>query len=144
MAMIRLNEISDGAELSRLVALAGGQRKEDAARLYANGGCLYRESGFGGGEPFDFRPDSRWDDSNVIIYEVLKAGGKVVLEPSGASLAIPGYGFIATSYLMQGYRIAVGTPFDLCRCYVAWKLGDEFDPDEVLARLKAEVANAPE
>lgn len=143
MSKISINEISDGAELARLVALAGGARKHDAVRLYANGGCLYRENNIGGAEPFDFRPDCRWDDANVIIYEVLKAGGKVTLEPSGASLSIPFDGFITASYLLQGYRIGAGTPFDLCRCYVAWKLGDEFDPEEVLARVKAEAANEP-
>ncbi|AJG19050.1 phage protein NinX family protein [Cupriavidus basilensis] len=57
----------EGALLALWVAKAEGIEQPLGVKLYASGPCLYKETPWGGGEPFDFRPDSRWAHGGPII-----------------------------------------------------------------------------
>lgn len=65
-----------GADLALWVARLEGIEERDGVKLYASGGCLYRETQWGGGEPYDYRPDSRWSAGGPIIER-----DKIFLEP---------------------------------------------------------------
>lgn len=56
-----------GAQLALWVARAEGIEQALGVKLYASGPCLYKETPWGGGEPFDYRPDSRWAHGGPIL-----------------------------------------------------------------------------
>lgn len=56
-----------GAELALWVARANKTETPGNRPLYESGGCLYVESYYGGGEPFQYRPDNWWEHGGPII-----------------------------------------------------------------------------
>lgn len=63
---MKVNELS-GALLALWVARAEGIEERENVKLYASGPCLYKESGHGGGEPYEYRPDSRHAHGGPIL-----------------------------------------------------------------------------
>lgn len=56
-----------GALLALWVARAEGIEEKRGIKLYASGPCLYKETQWGGGEPFPYRPDCDWEHGGPII-----------------------------------------------------------------------------
>ncbi len=118
MSKIVVSELK-GSALALWAARANGQETRKNIKLFAEGTCLYRDLG-NGAKPYPFRPDSHFVDTASLIYEMMLAGA-IRLEATGAALSVPGWGSI-------GFE---GTPMEAAtRCYVAWKLGEEFEADE--------------
>lgn len=107
-----------GAELALWAARANGVEERNNIKLYAAGPCLYRDLGRGA-TPYNFRPDSDLSEAASLIDEMVKAG-ELRLDAQGASLTVPGWGTIG----FLGRAAVAAT-----RCYVAWKLGEEFEAD---------------
>lgn len=64
--MKKVSELT-GSDLALWVARAEEIETPGGRSLYSSVGCLYVESGYGGGEPFPYRPDSRWQHGGSII-----------------------------------------------------------------------------
>ncbi|WP_455233585.1 hypothetical protein [Geopseudomonas aromaticivorans] len=108
----------EGAELALWAARAAGVDKRRKVVLYVSGPCLYRDLGQGA-EPFPYRPDSTLRDAADLLWEMSEAG-EISFSKTGAKLSIPGHGLIA----FDGRA-----PEAITRCYVAWKMGGEFDAE---------------
>ena len=105
-----------GADLALWAARAQGVEARLGVKLYASGPCLYRDTG-PGGEPFAFRPDSTLSDAAILISEMSEAG-TLTLFAHGAQFKADGFGHVGFSG---------GVTAGLTRCYIAWKLGVEFE-----------------
>ncbi|MFJ2480738.1 hypothetical protein ACIOWE_10710 [Pseudomonas sp. NPDC087598] len=105
----------EGADLALWAARAQGVEERKGIKLYASGPCLYRDTG-PGGEPFPFRPDSNLGDSAILIQELTQAG-ILTLFGHGAQFEAQGFGHV-------GYTGTLSAA--LTRCYIAWKLGQDF------------------
>lgn len=104
-----------GADLALWAARAQGIEDRRKIKLYASGPCLYRDTG-PGGEPFPFRPDSDLGDANILIHE-MSGAGILTLFAHGAQFEAEGFGHVGFSG---------GACTALTRCYIAWKLGQDF------------------
>jgi len=104
-----------GADLALWAARAQGIEERKQIKLYASGPCLYRDTG-PGGEPFPFRPDSHLGDAAILIHE-MSGAGILTLFAHGAQFEAKGFGHVGFSGL---------APAALTRCYIAWKLGQDF------------------
>lgn len=57
----------EGAELALWVAKAEKIEEQQGIKLYESGDCLYKETAYGGGEPFPYRPDCNWTYGGPIV-----------------------------------------------------------------------------
>jgi len=118
MKKIEVKELK-GAQLALWAARANGHETRENIKLFTDGTCLYRDLG-SGATPYPFRPDSNFDDTAGLVYEMMHAGA-IHLDATGAALSVPGWGTI-------GYE---GCPIEAAtRCYVAWKLGEVIETEE--------------
>jgi hypothetical protein len=127
MSKIVVRELQ-GAELALWAARANGRETRENIKLYAAGPCLYRDLGRGA-TPYHFRPDSNLEDAASLIGEMTQAG-ELRLDARGATLSVPGWGTIG----FEGRPAEAAT-----RCYVAWKLGDEFESENSDTRQQGDV-----
>jgi hypothetical protein len=105
----------EGADLALWAARAQGIEERKGIKLYASGPCLYRDTG-PDGEPFPFRPDSHLGDAAILIHE-MSGGGILTIFAHGAQFEAEGFGHVGFSG---------SSPAALTRCYIAWKLGQNF------------------
>lgn len=111
---VSIQDLKD-ADLALWAARAHGIEEQMDIKLYASGPCLYRDTG-PGGAPFAFRPDSDLGDSAILIQEMTQAG-ILTLFGHGAQFEAQGFGHV-------GFTGAPAAA--LTRCYIAWKLGQDF------------------
>ncbi|VVN70832.1 hypothetical protein PS718_00416 [Pseudomonas fluorescens] len=111
---VSIQDLKD-ADLALWAARAQGIEERMKIKLYASGPCLYRDTG-SGGAPFAFRPDSDLGDTAILIQE-MAAAGILTIFAHGAQFESNGFGHV-------GFTGSV--PTALTRCYIAWKLGQDF------------------